>query len=120
MYASACPLSLTFLAQDLERSGDVPEALRCYQRAAALGHAPAHAAVAWLHIEEEQTSSSSSSSAIQGYTYAVLGSEQGCLSAKAALGYCLLMGIGAWRLDVTLVAHGGWGVACVIAVCVCG
>ena len=100
MYASACPLSLTFLAQDLERSGDVPEALRCYQRAAALGHAPAHAAVAWLHIEEEQTSSSSSSSssssnAIQGYTYAVLGSEQGCLSAKAALGYCLLMGIGA-------------------------
>jgi hypothetical protein len=38
------------LDQDFERSGDFVEALRSYQRAAALGHAPACAVSAWLHI----------------------------------------------------------------------
>jgi hypothetical protein len=39
------------LDQDFERSGDFVEALRSYQRAAALGHAPACAVSAWLHID---------------------------------------------------------------------
>ena len=38
--------------KDLELSGDYEEALHSYQRCAALGHAPACAAIAWLHIDQ--------------------------------------------------------------------
>jgi TPR repeat protein len=59
--AAATPCHKT--PQDYRANGDFSEALLCYQRAAAQGHAPACAAAAWLYIDELAGGSSSGDAA---------------------------------------------------------